>query len=127
MCDVHCHLSMWPLIHHDQFTGDAKDAADAFAMKQKRRKQQLEVAAASAAAAAAKAVAAREKIKRGRGGGVVDMGNTVGCEGAMTGIRGMKLMFRVCLHLFDVLTAIIVTTIDLQEASSPSQASRCRQ
>jgi hypothetical protein len=65
-----------------QFTGDAKEAADAFALKQQRHKHRLVEAAAAAAAAAAASVASRKLEKRGRGGGVVDLSNAPALEGS---------------------------------------------
>ena len=62
-----------------QFTGDAKEAADAFALKQQRHKHRLVEAAAAAAAAS---VASRKLEKRGGGGGIVDLSNASALEGS---------------------------------------------
>ena len=64
-----------------QFTGNAKEAADAFALKQQRHKHRL-VEAAAASAAAAASVASRKLEKRGRGGGIVDLSNASALEGS---------------------------------------------
>ncbi len=69
-----------------QMVGEAKDEADAFALKQRQQKARLATAAAAAASAAAQCVDAREKMKRGRGGRVVDMGVAVEVDGAFVSV-----------------------------------------